>query len=210
MDNAGCVDAIDKVTKEGPGVLRLLESQCKAPEASDAKFFEDVNRFHKDNKFFKTVQRVKKKPSEAFIISHYAGDVCYGLERGSWLERESDKVRSEVEKALCESEVSLVRTVFKETSDDDSSDSSMKRHGADRSSVSRRFIKDLGCLMKELNAGEATVRCIKPNENSTPRRFNHKLVLEQMRFRHLDAVELMKRGYPTRMPSLPFMASLRP
>ena len=49
----------NKVTKEGPGVLRLLESQCKAPEASDAKFFEDVNRFHKDNKFFKTVQRVK-------------------------------------------------------------------------------------------------------------------------------------------------------
>lgn len=202
MDNAGCVDAIDKVTKEGPGVLRLLESQCKAPEASDAKFFEDVNRFHKDNKFFKTVQRVKKKPSEAFIISHYAGDVCYGLERGSWLERESDKVRSEVEKALCESEVSLVRTVFKETSDDDSSDSSMKRHGADRSSVSRRFIKDLGCLMKELNAGEVHfVRCIKPNENSTPRRFNHKLVLEQMRASGIfDAVELMKRGYPTRMP----------
>ena len=65
--------------------------------------------------------------------------------------------------------------------------------------------------MKELNAGEVHfVRCGKPNENSTPRRFNHKLVLEQMRASGIfDAVELMKKRLSNACLTLPFMAGLR-
>ena len=74
------------------GQLRLLDTAAKSPSASDATFFEGVNRVHAGSEFFKTVQKVKKQPSEAFIISHYAGDVYYGRERGSWLERENDRV----------------------------------------------------------------------------------------------------------------------
>ena len=199
FDNQGCVDAIDKVTAAGPGVLRLLESQTKMPDASDARFFEDVNRCHKASEFFKTVQKVKKRPTEAFIISHFAGDVCYDLVNGSWLERDTDKVREEVEHALRNSEMHLIKTIF--------SDAAEKSAGGKKgvqkiTSVSKRFIKDLGVLMKDLSSGETHfVRCIKPNDKHAPRQFVPKMVLDQLRASGVfNAVELMKSGYPMRIP----------
>ena len=192
FDNEGCVDAMDKVTDAGPGVMRLLESHTRMPNSNDQSFFEAVNRIHKTNEFFKTVQKVKMLPSEAFIISHCAGDVCYGLQRGSWLERESDTLSAEAESALCASDVPFAQTAFTETRDE-------QRAG---SSISRRFIQDLKALLAELTAGEIQfVRCIKPNNERAPQRLAPRLVLEQLRASGVfDAVDVMKVAYPTRVP----------
>ena len=184
-----------------PGVLRLLESQCKMPAGSDSGFFESVNRIHGSSEFFKPVQLAKKLPSESFIISHFAGNVCYGVEIGSWLERESDSLPTRIEAALCASDVQFVATVMSKTCE---APTSRARQGSGPAvqSISRRFIKDLAVLMEELNAGETQfVRCIKPNERCVPGQFVPKLVLEQLRASGIfEAVELMKTGYPIRLP----------
>ena len=56
--------------------------------------------------------------------------------------------------------------------------------------------------MHELKAGETHfVRCVKPNDKNAPRQLIPKMVLEQLRASGVfDAVELMKKGYPTRIP----------
>lgn len=182
------------------GVLRLLETKGKMPAATDAGFFEDVNRVHQSSAFFKPVQKVKKLPSEAFIISHYAGNVCYGLENGSWLERESDVLAPTVDMVLCESSVKFIATVLNETRE--RQDPRRQATGMALTSLSRRFSKELNSLLVELQAGETQfVRCIKPNEKGAPRQFSPRLVLEQLRASGVfEAVELMKKGFPIRLP----------
>ena len=112
LDNEGCVDALDRVTNSGPGVLKLLDSQTKSGVGTDADFFLAVNKVHGHSHFFKSVKKARRLASEAFIISHFAGDVCYTLERGSWLERENDSIASDLDAALKASTAPLLSQVL--------------------------------------------------------------------------------------------------
>ena len=93
QDNQGCIDLIEK---NPHGILRLLDSQCKTPAATDGTFCEAVNTHHKASEFIKPVTKAKKRPTEAFIVTHFAGVVCYDTAVGSWLEKNNDTLPHEL------------------------------------------------------------------------------------------------------------------
>ena len=49
QDNQGCIDLIEKTPN---GILRMLDTQCKTPKASDDTFSVAVNKEHKKHDFF--------------------------------------------------------------------------------------------------------------------------------------------------------------
>ena len=85
-------------------------------KATDAAFFEGVNRLQRDCPFLKAPRKARKLPSEAFIVSHFAGDVCYVADAasggGSWLEKNNDTLPAELQAELDGSSTPLMRRVF--------------------------------------------------------------------------------------------------
>ena len=98
--------------KNPHGVLRLLDLQCKLPAPSSAAFFDAVNTHHRASSFFKPVSKARKLPNEAFIVRHYAGDVCYEAKGGSWLEKNNDTLPADLENDVSTSTVAILRQLF--------------------------------------------------------------------------------------------------
>ena len=77
QDNQGCIDLIEK---SPTGIMRLLDETCKKPNSSDKQFCESVSNTHKRNDFYMEPRAAGQKqyrPDEAFVVRHFAGDVCY-------------------------------------------------------------------------------------------------------------------------------------
>ena len=213
QDNHGCIDLIERPPH---GVLRLLDSQNKTPGGTDAKFFTSVNDGHAASEFLKPVQKARRRPEEAFLVAHFAGDVCYDGHGGSWLDKNNDTLPAEIQLELEAASLPLLQSLFEPgggggVTPRGGAASGGKRMmskagGGKRSStfnsISRRFISDLSLLIADLGTTDAHfIRCIKPNTELKPRRFESKVVLDQLRCGGIfDAVEVMKAAYPTRIP----------
>jgi len=77
-----------------------------------------------------------------------------------------------------------------------------QRRGRASQTVGRGFLASLKRLMEALEATEAHfIRCIKPNNELKPNLLYGAFVLSQLKCSGtLEAVELMQRGYPSRIP----------
>ena len=69
--------AIELLEKPPQGILRLLDSQCKAPKANDETYMAEVNKLHAKSEFLAPTRTQRLKDDECFIVRHYAGDVVY-------------------------------------------------------------------------------------------------------------------------------------
>uniref|UniRef100_A0A7S4BEP8 Uncharacterized protein n=1 Tax=Chrysotila carterae TaxID=13221 RepID=A0A7S4BEP8_CHRCT len=220
-NNESCVELIDKSPN---GILRLLDTSCKTRAGTDKAFFEGVNAAHATHEFVRPVKVARKLPSEAFVVMHFAGAVCYEMCTGSWLSLNNDTLPIDLHEMLEKSSAPLVNALLDEPDDVASKagakpaakpggpPTALERKGSavtavgKRSSrfnsVSRRFVTDLSELLRELTASTAHfVRCVKPNSEQKPALFDGRMVLEQLRcLGVLDAVELMKAAFPVRIP----------
>ena len=180
-----------------------------------------MNKYQKGSDFFKPPTKARKLAAEAFVVSHYAGDVCYEGKGGSWLEKNNDSLPAELQAELAGASMPLLRALFDADETLESGTPTAKpglargggaagkrRGGAAFNSISRRFINNLNNLTTDLGATEAHfIRCIKPNAAQQPALFEQKLVLEQLRGSGVfDAVELMKA---VRAPTHPKIVSAR-
>ena len=62
------------------GILRMLDTQCKTPKATDGSFAAGVNKEHRKHAFFLEPRKAglkQFKEEEAFVVRHFAGNVCY-------------------------------------------------------------------------------------------------------------------------------------
>ncbi|KOO25227.1 myosin-like protein [Chrysochromulina tobinii] len=68
-------------------------------------------------------------------------------------------------------------------------------------SVGLTFVRQMGCLVSELDATRCNfIRCLKPNAQMAPRVFDNTYSLTQLRHTGLlQCCELLKHGYPTRI-----------
>ena len=168
----GCIDLIEKMPN---GVLRLLDAACKTPGGSDGRFCEAVNEAHRGSEFLKPIGKARKRPTEGFVVAHFAGDVLYDLESGSWLERNNDCLPTELSSALEDAALPLLAKLF----DTGRASSVGKGRSATFNSIGRRFIGDLTHLIADLTKVESHfIRCIKPNAAQKPRVFEGRAVLE--------------------------------
>ena len=198
QDNQGCIDLIEK---SPTGIMRILDETCKKPNSGDKNFCESVDQTHRRNDFFMEPRAAGHKQyhnSEAFVVRHFAGDVCYFGE--GFCEKNNDTLHSDFADALAKSTNAVLPALFPVEGAGGAGRGPKK--GGSFNSVSRRFINDLNQLMDDLNATKAHfIRCIKPNTELAAGGFTPSLVLNQLRCSGtVDAVQLMAGAYPTRIP----------
>jgi len=208
QDNSACIEMLEKPPN---GLLRLLDSQCKAPRASEEALCKEVNQLHAKGGFLAPTRTQRMRDEEGFIVRHYAGDVAYhtsavvakstGANEVSFLEKNNDTLQEDWLAQLAGSEVPLLRALFQPRLEA-ARQTKPRKAGAPFSSVGKRFVNDLNSLLAELKTSKAHfVRCVKPSAGSKPRDFEAPLVLDQLRCAGVvEAVRVMTEAYPTRIP----------
>ena len=76
QDNSACIELLEKPPN---GIFRLLDSQCKAPNASEESLCKEVNQLHAKGGFLAPTRVQRMRDEEGFIVRHYAGDVALSL-----------------------------------------------------------------------------------------------------------------------------------
>lgn len=189
------------------GILSLLDEECIMPKATDLTFTEKVQNLWEVPKGASTANchpgSTKFKATRfgaGFVIKHYAGDVEYRTQ--GWLEKNKDPINDAVARLLATSEISAIAGLFAEYAEDTSASVGVVKkvkRGAFRT-VGQRHKEQLGQLMQQLNSTQPHfVRCIVPNSEKRPGRFDVNLVLDQLRCNGvLEGIRIARLGYPNR------------
>lgn len=221
VDNQDVLDLLEG--HAGPtsslGVFPLIDEACRLPRATH----QDLAHALRSKLEGKPRFAAPRMDQHAFVIDHYAGEVCYSTD--ALLDKNRDFVVAEHLNLMRQSEVELCRQLFSVTETEKSSlgsafsngslemeDSASPAPGGQRrsafmlSSVGSRFRRQLSGLMGALGECQPHfIRCIKPNSASQPGSLAPPYVLEQLRAGGvLEAVRIACAGYPTRKPFLSF------
>ncbi|KAJ8410105.1 hypothetical protein AAFF_G00211460 [Aldrovandia affinis] len=190
MDNAECLDLIEKKL----GMLALINEESRFPKGTDYTLLEKLHSRHATNPYY-----VKPRVADhQFGIKHYAGEVLYDV-RGI-LEKNRDTFRDDILNMLKDSRLDFIYDLFERVGSR-SSEETLKMGTARRKpTVSSQFRDSLHSLMGTLSASNPFfIRCIKPNMEKNPNRFDPEVVLNQLRYSGmLETVKIRRAGFPVR------------
>jgi len=127
------------------------------------------------------------KMNDGFAIKHYAGWVDYNT--SGWLDKNNDRLLSECESLICDSQRPFVKSLGEENSK------------VPFRSISKKYSTDLEMLLKTLGTCNLHyIRCFKPNAEQKPNIFRQQLVLDQIiQCGTIELVKIMHDGYPNRV-----------
>ncbi|XP_010723121.2 unconventional myosin-Vb-like [Meleagris gallopavo] len=202
-DNQPCIELIEGRL----GVLDLLNEECKMPQGSDGSWAQKLYQTHLGSSHFQK----PKRPTDAFIVCHFAGKVEYQCD--GFVEKNRDTIPEELVGLLRASKKSALLTeLFLEDGDGPTSRRSSGSRSArpsrrsipgtqkSKKSISSQFKSSLHRLMETL--GSTTphyVRCIKPNDSKLPFVFDSRRAVEQLRACGvLETIRISAAGYPSR------------
>ncbi|XP_026220851.1 unconventional myosin-IXAb-like isoform X5 [Anabas testudineus] len=86
-DNSGCINLI---SKKPTALFHLLDEECNFPQASNQTLLDKFKRQHEGNSYIEFPAVMEP----AFIISHYAGKVKYGVK--DFREKNTDHMRPDI------------------------------------------------------------------------------------------------------------------
>ncbi|CAE7389367.1 MYO5C [Symbiodinium necroappetens] len=169
------------------GIVAMLNEECVRPKGSNENFVSKLLSVHKEDGAF-SVPKLGKMRELQFCIRHYAGEVMYTAE--GWLDRNNDTVSEDVINLMRGSGNELLASLFTEESK------------AKRDTVVTKFKTSLSQLMETIGQTNTQyVRCIKPNQNKSPREVNNEMVVDQLRCAGvIEAIRISRAGFPARMP----------
>ena len=209
-DNANIIEICEGKEK---GIFPSLDSVCKAPKATDETLANQLHENHGKSKILCRPKAAKSGPGgkkgitdkEGFILKHFAGDVTYAV--FNWLDKNNDKLSDDYEKHLTKSSKTLIKEHLVKKEEEAAAGGKGGKGGGrgkpkGAQTVSRAFLASLKKLLDALESTEAHfIRCIKPNNELKPNLLYGAFVLTQLKCSGtLEAVELMQRGYPSRIP----------
>jgi myosin-1 len=118
----------------------------------------------------------------AFKVVHFAGDVIYDID--DMAEKNKDHLSKDLLVLLDSSDDAFLKSLF--------SDEQRKT-----SSAADKIKLSANCLVDSLMKTEPSyVRCIKPNEEKSPREYSHKSVLHQIKYLGLvENIRVRRAGY---------------
>ena len=231
-DNAKVIELLEK---SPTGIFPLLDAQCKMPKGSDKGFCASAQKQHAGHPHFLTLATSSLKvkgttDDNAFVISHFAGDVCYTCT--NFLGKNVDQLSVQFETELKQSKQIIVSQMVdfhlgkpltgapgKETprmlrknsaAGVSARNVNTTARGGQKGqpqqqqtgSVGKKFLVSLKQLMREIATTHPYfVRCIKPNNSLRPVEFATSMVLGQLeKSGTIECVKLMQEGYPSRAP----------
>lgn len=210
-DNQPCIDLIENKL----GILSLLDEESRLPAGSDEswtqKLYQTLDK-PPTNKVFSKPRFGQTK----FVVSHYAHDVAYDV--GGFIEKNRDTVSDghlEVLKAttnetlqsiLKNLEEAAARLEEAKKAQQEQQAQAQKRPGPAARTVQRKptlgsmFKQSLIELMDTINSTNVHyIRCIKPNSEKEPWKFDNLMVLSQLRACGvLETIRISCAGFPSR------------
>ncbi|RWS30216.1 unconventional myosin-VI-like protein, partial [Leptotrombidium deliense] len=202
VDNQDCIDLLEA---RGTGILDLLDEESKLPKPSASHFTETVHSTHNGHYRLALPRKSKLKDhrelrdDEGLLIRHFAGAVCY--QTALFIEKNNDALHGSLECLMSDANNELVKQLF--TVDNQQNNLNGNKISSGKLnfiSVGGKFRNQLNELIAKLKSnGTHFVRCIKPNLNMVPHKFEGSQILSQLRCSGMTTVlELMQQGYPSR------------
>ena len=210
-DNSAVVALL---TSKPTGVLSLINEEVIVPNSSDANLIQKMQQQHRGHAVFKPLPRAQ---GEGFIVTHFAGPVSYLID--GFVDKNRDALPGELSLLLGTSELPLISALFKKGADAadgaavaKQSGSASARGGGARArsgggggarrntALASQFQDSLDSLMTLLSGTTPHfVRCVKPNAQLVPERFDGSYVMRQLReMGMVHVVRARKQGYAHR------------
>ncbi|KAK2710802.1 hypothetical protein QYM36_012099, partial [Artemia franciscana] len=194
FDNKIIVDLVEEKHK---GIIAIMDEECLRPgESSDRTFLAKMNKnltFHPhfishekcDNKGRKTIDR------DEFRVLHYAGEVTYNV--NGFLDKNNDLLFRDLKEAMSNAKNIIAKETFTK-----SELTSKKRPDT----AASQFKNSLGQLSVILKSKEPSyIRCIKPNDDQVPNKFNRDIVSHQVKYLGLmENLRVRRAGFAYRRP----------
>ncbi|CAB0035466.1 unnamed protein product [Trichogramma brassicae] len=198
---------IHLIAKKPVGILHLLDDESNFPKASDLSFLEKCHYNHALSELY---SRPRMNSAE-FAIKHYAGQVWYNVD--GFLDKNRDTLRPDVVELLISSKIPIC---YDETQNTYCIGPFPRQPTATfriHVTVSKLLIKNpaqlFGINLIFQNFPRCNpwfVRCIKPNNEKAPMKYDMPCVLEQLRYTGmLETIRIRKTGYPVRLPFAHFV-----
>ncbi|XP_015113330.1 myosin-IIIb [Diachasma alloeum] len=216
---------LDMLLSKPMGLLALLDEESRFPRANDRSLIE---KFHSNikSKFY-----VRPKSDAAcFAIHHFAGRVVYQAD--GFLEKNRNFLPPEVIQLVRQSQSDMVRFLFQcpitktgnlysALRDTGSRNSTHSNHDTKEKYSSRGLASQsraqqtvatyfryslMDLLQKMVTGCPQFVRCIKPNETTSPRYFDKEKVVKQLRYTGvLETIRIRQNGFSHRIPFNDFL-----
>ncbi|KAK9461314.1 P-loop containing nucleoside triphosphate hydrolase protein [Lipomyces oligophaga] len=188
---------IDLIEKSNPiGIFSCLDEDCVMPRATDKSFTEKLHSLWDK----KTDKYKRSLLNQGFQLTHYAAVVDYNTE--GWLEKNKDQLNDNISQLLATSSEPHIARLFSEEGDTGvtSEGATRRRRGLFRT-VAQRHKEQLTSLMNQLESTRPHfVRCILPNHDKRPKKFDKVLVLDQLRCNGvLEGIRIARSGFPNRL-----------
>eukprot|EP00927_Polykrikos_kofoidii_P040165 TRINITY_DN34382_c0_g1_i1.p1 TRINITY_DN34382_c0_g1~~TRINITY_DN34382_c0_g1_i1.p1 ORF type:complete len:1822 (-),score=257.08 TRINITY_DN34382_c0_g1_i1:433-5898(-) len=185
-DDTGPVELIDAKH----GILDLLEDEARMAKATDKSFVDRLLSTHKKNAY---LLPPSVRAPLGFGIKHYAGSVMYSC--SCFVEKSRDKKPDGAVDLLNSSCMQLMREL---AAFEDGVETSKTQAAKSATSF---FRSSLRLLMKKINAAKPhIVRCIKPNQDKVPDKFDSVSANEQLRLSGvLEVARLRQYGFTMRI-----------
>ncbi|XP_042298183.1 unconventional myosin-XIX isoform X2 [Sceloporus undulatus] len=198
-DNQSCLDVI-----EGSpiSIFSLLNEECRLNRPSNAGQLQNRIEIALSDNPCVSRDRFHKEPN--FIVSHYAGSVCYRVE--GMVEKNKDPVPPELVLLLQRSQDSLLRKLFPMEASRNGDDVKSQTKPVVVTVVSK-FKGSLEQLMEILcSTTPHYVRCIKPNTECEASLFRQEEVLSQLEACGIvETVNISAAGFPVRIAFRSFL-----
>ncbi|GAV48760.1 hypothetical protein ZYGR_0N01650 [Zygosaccharomyces rouxii] len=206
-DNQPCIDLIENKL----GILSLLDEESRLPAGSDEswtqKLYQTLDK-PPTNKVFSKPRFGQTK----FVVSHYAHDVAYDVE--GFIEKNRDTVSDGHLEVLKSTKSGTLQSILKnleeaaarlEEAKKAQQEQAQKRPGPARTvqrkpTLGSMFKQSLIELMDTINSTNVHyIRCIKPNSEKEPWKFDNLMVLSQLRACGvLETIRISCAGFPSR------------
>ncbi|NWR73312.1 MYO19 protein, partial [Centropus unirufus] len=193
QDNQNCLDLIEG---NPLSIFSLLNEECRLNRSSNTDLFQ--TRIEKALSKNQCLSRNKFSKKPNFIISHYAGKVCYQL--AAMVEKNKDPIPPELVHVLQNSKDPLLQKLFPLTERNQNNVKSQNRAAV--VTVVSKFKGSLEHLMQILNSTTPHyIRCIKPNADCKAMTFEKEQVLSQLQACGIvEAIAISAAGFPIRIP----------
>uniref|UniRef100_A0A663MAL2 Unconventional myosin-XIX n=1 Tax=Athene cunicularia TaxID=194338 RepID=A0A663MAL2_ATHCN len=192
QDNQNCLDLIEG---NPLSIFSLLNEECRLNRSSNTDLFQTRIEKALSNNQCLSRNKFSKKPN--FIISHYAGKVCYQL--AAMVEKNKDPIPPELVHVLQNSKDPLLQKLFPMTERNQNSIKTQNRAAV--VTVVSKFKGSLEHLMQILNSTTPHyIRCIKPNADCKAMTFKREEVLSQLQACGIvEAITISAAGFPIRV-----------
>jgi myosin heavy subunit len=135
---------LDLIENRPLGVLPSIDEELRMPKGSDKTWLDKLLNNHRQNPYFAP----ERSSASAFVVKHYAGDVCY--ESAAFLEKSKDQLNDDAIALLTTSGFKMLQSWFTEMKEGSGSGLGKK------ATLGQKFTKQLNDLMATLNQTEVT------------------------------------------------------